>query len=147
MDNKNTKSIENKAISRRFFQEVCTDGDLEVIKKLVTEDAVHRDRDEEEYHGPEGVRNWISAYCIAFPDLRVVVETQIAEGDWVATPWTTRGTHKGYLWGFPPTGKEFAITGVTFDRFIGGRIAESLESWDAASLLKQLGVKEVRNDS
>jgi predicted ester cyclase len=52
-------------------------------------------------------------------------------------PTSGMALQKGIL-GLPPNGKEFAITGVTIDRFIDGRISESLESWDAASLLNSL---------
>jgi steroid delta-isomerase-like uncharacterized protein len=131
---------DNKTVSRRFFEEVCTDGHLEVIEQLVTEDAVHRDRDAEEYRGPDGVRQWIGGYRSAFPDLQVTIDTQVAEADTVTTRWTTKGTHKGELWGIPPTGRPFTITEVTIDRFIDGRIAESNESWDALGMLQQLGV-------
>jgi steroid delta-isomerase-like uncharacterized protein len=131
---------ENMTTSRRFFEQVCTAGNLDTIDDLVMEDAVHRDRDAEEYHGPAGVREWISGYRSAFPDLRVSVEEQVAQGDSVATRWTTEGTHRGELWGIPPTGKRFTITGVTLDCFVDGRIAESKESWDALGMLRQLGV-------
>jgi steroid delta-isomerase-like uncharacterized protein len=131
---------DRKAISRRFFEEVCTVGNLDMINELVTADAVHLDRDAEEYHGPTGVREWIAGYRSAFPDLRVTVQEQVAAGDTVASRWVTKGTHQGELWGIPPTGKSFAITGVTLDRFVDGRIAESKESWDAMGMLQQLGV-------
>lgn len=127
-------------VSRRFFERVCTHGDLDAINDLVTEDAIHRDRDEQEYHGPDGVREWISGYRAAFPDLRVTVDKQVGEGDTVATRWTTEGTHRGELWGIPPTGRRFTITGVTIDRFVHGKIAESEESWDAMGMLRQLGI-------
>jgi steroid delta-isomerase-like uncharacterized protein len=106
----------------------------------VTADAIHRDRDAEEYHGPEGVREWITGYRSAFPDLRVIVEEQVAQGDTVVTRWTTEGTHRGELWGIPPTGRPFVITGITIDRFVEDRIAESKESWDALGMLQQLGI-------
>jgi steroid delta-isomerase-like uncharacterized protein len=129
----------HKTLSRRFFEEVCTKGNLDVIDELVTNSVVHADRDAGEYRGPVGVRSWISTYRTAFPDLHVTVEEQVADEDRVLTRWTTRGTHRGELWGIPPTGRSFAIGGVTLDRFEQGRIAESRESWDAASLLRQLG--------
>jgi steroid delta-isomerase-like uncharacterized protein len=137
-------SYDNKPVSCRLFQDVCTAGNLDVISQLVTEEALHRDRDVEEYHGPDGIREWIGQYRKAFPDMQVIIEDQVAEGDKVATRWTTRGTHRGEIWCIPPTGKTFAITGVTIDRFVDGRIAESLESWDAESILRQLGVKKDR---
>jgi steroid delta-isomerase-like uncharacterized protein len=131
---------DNRSVSRRFFEEVCTAGNLDTIDDLVTDDAVHRDRDAAEYHGPEGIREWISGYRNAFPGLQVTVEKQVAEGDTVATRWTTEGTHQGELWGIPPTGNSFTITGVTLDRFVDGKIADSKESWDAWGMLQQLGI-------
>jgi steroid delta-isomerase-like uncharacterized protein len=131
---------DNVMTSRRFFEQVCTAGNLDTIDDLVTADAIHRDRDAEEYHGPEGVREWITGYRSAFPDLRVIVEEQVAQGDTVVTRWTTEGTHRGELWGIPPTGRPFVITGITIDRFVEDRIAESKESWDALGMLQQLGI-------
>lgn len=86
------------------------------------------------------MRHCISGYRNAFPDLRVTVEEQVAHGNTVVTRWTTTGTHRGDLWGVPPTGKSFTITGVTIDRFVEGKIAESKESWDALGMLQQLGI-------
>jgi steroid delta-isomerase-like uncharacterized protein len=137
--------MDNMTVSRRFFEEVCTNGNLDAIDELVTDDAVHRDRDAEEYHGLDGLRRWIGGYRDAFPDMRVTVERQVATGDQVATRWTTEGTHRGELWDIPPTGKPFTITGVTVDRFVDGRIAESVESWDALGMLQQLEVVHLRH--
>jgi steroid delta-isomerase-like uncharacterized protein len=134
---------ENMAISRRFFEQVCTAGNLDVISDLVADDVVHRDRDAEEYQGPEGVREWISGYRRAFPDLQVTVDEQVGENDTVASRWTTTGTHRGELWNIVPSGRRFTISGVTLDRFVDGRIARSEESWDALGMLQQLGVLPV----
>jgi predicted ester cyclase len=55
----------------------------------------------------------------AFPDIRITVEDQVAEGDKVATRVTVRGTHRGELEGMPPSGKRIEISAITIDRFSG----------------------------
>jgi predicted ester cyclase len=76
----------------------------------------------------------------AFPDLRLTIEDQIAEGDKVMTRWTARGTHTGTLMGLPPTGKRVIITGIRIDRVVGGRIVETWAEFDQLGMLDQLGL-------
>lgn len=40
----------------------------------------------------------------AFPDVRVAMEDQVAEGDKVVGRWTATGTHTGDLMGIPRPG-------------------------------------------
>jgi hypothetical protein len=71
-----------------------------------------------------------------YPDLRLTVEQQIAEGEWVATRVTARGTHRGGVWlGMKPTGKSVEITAVNIDRVVDGRI---VEHGGAANLLEPM---------
>jgi steroid delta-isomerase-like uncharacterized protein len=71
--------------------------------------------------------------------VRLTIEDEIAEGDRVVTRWSARGTHEGEFFGIPATGKQATVTGVTIDRIIDGRIAESWTNWDTLGLLQQLG--------
>jgi predicted ester cyclase len=50
------------------------------------------------------------------------VEQQIAEGEWVVSRVTARGTHEGVWLGMRPTGKMLEMTGVNVDRVVGGVI-------------------------
>jgi len=131
---------DNKTISRRFFEEVWNDGNLDAVGELTAQDGVLRDRDMGEHRGRDATRDFIAVYRRAFPDLRFTIEEQIAEGDRVATRWTARGTHQGELMGIPPTMKSATVSGITLDRIADGRIAESIGSWDAFGMLQQLGV-------
>jgi predicted ester cyclase len=70
----------------------------------------------------------------------LTVEDIIAEGETVMARWSCRGAHKGELNGIAPTGKQFAISGVTVCRVAGGKIVEGFVNWDALSLMQQLGV-------
>ena len=76
----------------------------------------------------------------AFPDLRVEILMQIAEGDTVATHWRFSATQTGPYEGHAPTGKRVSWTGVQIDRFENGKIAESWVSWDKYIQFKQLGL-------
>lgn len=74
----------------------------------------------------------------AFPDLRVEVLLQIAEGERVATHWRFTGTQNGPYLGTPATGRAVSWTGVQIDRIADGKIAESWVVWDFVTQLRDL---------
>jgi steroid delta-isomerase-like uncharacterized protein len=90
--------------------------------------------------GIDGNKVFTSMFLRAFPDTRMTVEQQVAEGDNVVTRWTAQGTHKGELMGIPATGKQVTITGITIDRIVAGRIVESWDEFDQFGMMQQLGV-------
>jgi predicted ester cyclase len=133
-------SQENKAVSRRVVEEIFVAGNFDVAGELV--DASYMGHDvasPEPVRGPEGLKQQAKGYRDAFPDLQLTIEDQIAEGDKVCTRWTASGTHRGDLFGISPTGKQTTIGGITIDRFMGGKIVESWDNWDALGLMQQLG--------
>lgn len=133
-------SAANKALARRIVEEAFTAGRLEVVDELVARDYVGHDPSlPEDARGPEGVKELIAGYRAAFPDIRVTVEDQIAEGDRVVTRWAATGTHQGELMGMPATGKQGTVTGITIDRIADGKIVESWDNWDTLGLMQQLG--------
>lgn len=131
---------DNKAVARRFWEEVWNKGNLNAITDIVADDVVVHVRDEEDLHGFDGVRDWVNTYRSAIPDLRFTIEEPIAEGDKVATSWTGTGTHKGNLMGIPATGKAATVSGINIFRIVGGKITEVKSSWDALGMLQQLGI-------
>lgn len=82
----------------------------------------------------------VAANHDAFPDLKVEILSQIAEGDLVATHWCISATQTGPYGGTPPSGRPVSWTGVQIDRFEGDKIAESWVSWDKHTQLVQLGL-------
>jgi len=135
---------DDKTISRRFFEEVWNDGNLDALEDLAARDSVLHDRDMGEHRGLDAARAFVGTYRKAFPDLRFTIEEQIAEDGKVVTRWTARGTHQGELMGIPPTEKSVSVSGVTIDRIADGRIAESIGSWDALGMMQQLGLLAVQ---
>ena len=79
----------------------------------------------------------------SFPDFHVTSEDIIAEGDKVVSRWTASGTHKGELFGIPPTGKKATWKGISIYRFADGKIVEAWGDADFLGLLQQLGVMPV----
>ena len=82
----------------------------------------------------------LSAMRSGFPDLRVSIDSQVAEGDTVVTTWTFKGTHRGDMQGIPATGKDVTMQGVTIDRFEGRAVVDHREFFDQLGMLQQLGV-------
>ena len=133
-------SAENKALARRLVEEAFNAGRLEVVDELVASDFVEHDPSlTEEVRGPAGVKELIAGYRAAFPDIRITIEDQIADGDYVVSRWSGTGTHQGELMGMPATGKQATVTGITIDRIADGRIVESWDNWDTLGLMQQLG--------
>jgi steroid delta-isomerase-like uncharacterized protein len=134
-------SEENKALVRRSFEEVFNQGNLDAVDEIFASDyLLHDPTSPEEIRGTEGMKQYVSMYRTAFPDLQQTIEDQIAEGEKVATRLIGRGTHQGELMGIPPTGNRVEASGIVINRISGGKIAESWATYDALAMMQQLGV-------
>jgi steroid delta-isomerase-like uncharacterized protein len=131
---------ERKAICRWGYQELWNTGNLDVIAEAVAEDVLVHDVVNGELRGRDAIREVVAAYRTAFPDVRLTIEDQIAEGDTVVTRWSATGTQDGPLGGAPPTGRSGSLIGVNISRFSGLQIVEVWETWDGLGLVHQLGL-------
>jgi steroid delta-isomerase-like uncharacterized protein len=126
----------NKDLSAAFTALFSGEGRAE---DCMSSDVVIHGGSMGEFEGLDAFNGFIEAYRSAFPDVRSVVEDQIAEGDKVVTRWTSRGTHRGDLNGIAPTGKRMELTGVTIERIADDRIVEVWVTKDDLGMLQQLG--------
>jgi steroid delta-isomerase-like uncharacterized protein len=118
-------SIElNKRVIRRFIDEVVNTGEVGQLAELVAPDCVETDGKVRVVSGVAGMAEHIRAVRGIYRDLTVTVERQVAEGEWVATQITARGTHAAEWLGIPPSGKPLTFTGVNLDRVVNGKIVE-----------------------
>src|SRR5215813_6235491 len=109
-----TSAEENKANIQRVIEELYKRGDLAVAKELYSESYVRHDPATPNVGtGVNAVKQVVSTYRTAFPDLKLTTQDLVAEGDKQLARWSARGTHKGDLQGIAPTGKQFEITGLT----------------------------------
>ena len=133
-------SEENKAVVRRFFEEVWNNGNFEVADEILAPDFVVNRVPPGIPPDREGFKQLIAMYRAAFPDLHLDIEDQIAEGDMVVTRFTLHGTHQGELMGIPPTNKPITVTGIGINRIVEGRSREIWINFDQYGMLVQLGV-------
>jgi predicted ester cyclase len=92
------------------------------------------------YRGLEGAALLMSESLEAFPDLYLVQEGVVIEGEHAILVWTARGTHKGKLMRIPPTGREICVRGVSALTIKDGEITRGLYIWDTAGLLRNIGL-------
>ena len=132
-------SDENKALARRWFEEVFNAQNLDVADEITAQDTVNHDPTLTDLpSGPEGDRYVVNLYHGAFPDAQITVEDQIAEGDRVVTRWTGRGTHQGEFMDVPPSDNRVEIAGMTMNRVSRGKIVEIWTIFDALGMMRQI---------
>jgi steroid delta-isomerase-like uncharacterized protein len=137
----NTTSEENKTIVGRAWEEFFIRGNLDKAEEFFAPDYVNHDpAASEDRRGPEELRQFLSMYRNAFPDMRFTIEDVIAEGDEVVVRWTLRGTQQGELMGISPTNNQVTVTGSSIERVSGDKIVETWDNYDALGLMQQLGV-------
>ena len=136
-------SEENKALVRRWFEEVWNMGRAEAIDEMFAEDGTaHGLADEagEPLRGASGFKPFFRQFRDAFPDMEVVVEDAVAEGDRVAARCSVRASHRGGgSLGFAATGRPVEFTGMTFARVRDGKIVEAWNNFDFMAMFRQLG--------
>jgi steroid delta-isomerase-like uncharacterized protein len=129
---------ENKEIVQRFWG--AWEGNLDLVDELVGADYVnHSPGMPDQPEGPEGIKAIVKMFRAGMPDLRVIIEDLIAEGDKVAMRYRIEGTHEGELFGVPPTGRRVSIESVTVERVSGGKIREHWRVTDTLDMMQQLG--------
>ena len=117
-------------------------GDPDGIVLNVAEDVIWRDVGlGMPLHGRHALREAARTYMTAFPDLRIEETTSTLSVPRLAQELTITGTHRGELFGIPPTGRwteSYAAVITTFDE--DGMMIEGALYWNALALLRQLGV-------
>lgn len=78
-------------------------------------------------------------YNAAFPDAKVTVENQIAEGEYVFSRLTYNATNKGAFQGIPASNKKTKVTAMVLQRIVKGKIVEEWDEMDALSMMQQIG--------
>jgi steroid delta-isomerase-like uncharacterized protein len=137
---------DNKQFMRRFVEEAINQKNLDALNELVAEDFVEHIPFPGQGPGREGLRQVLSAFISAFPDIRWTLEEQIAEGEKVVSRFTMTGTHRGEFLGIPPTGKSVNIWGVVIDVVRNGKFSESRIIMDTLGLMQQLGTIPISNE-
>lgn len=130
-------SAESKTVVRQYFERW---GEPEAAREALAPDFVAHLPEIPEPMNREAFIQYQGVVRAAFPDFAPTLEDQIAEGDKVTNRLIFRGTHQGDFQGIPPTGKQVAVTAITIERVVDGKIVEHWIEYDGLGMMQQLGV-------
>ena len=132
---------ENKALIRRFIEEVVNQKNLDAIDDMCSPDFVEHKPLPGQGPGAAGLKQFFAQHFFpAFPDLHWVVEQMVADGEYVMSRSTWTGTHQGPFLGIPATNKRVTVEAWTTDHIVDGTFTDSRIIMDALGMLQQLGV-------
>ncbi|HEX3082507.1 MAG TPA: ester cyclase [Candidatus Saccharimonadia bacterium] len=133
----------NKAIARRFYEEIWNQANLAAVDELCEPDYVVVDLPPWRKPGAEGLKAFVADNRRMFPDVRTTIHHLMAEGDEVVVEFSATATHKGDLRGpvglVPATNKPVTWKGITIFKIKNGKIVQSRGLVDNLSLMQQLG--------
>ena len=124
-------------LASRWFREVWNEHNDATLVEMLHPDAVGHIEDRV-IHGLKGLRQARQEIVGAFPDFHLDIEAVIGHGEDVAARWTLSGTHTGEGFPMPPTGTRVSIRGMTWLRFVDGRMVEGWDCWNQGKLLQEL---------
>jgi steroid delta-isomerase-like uncharacterized protein len=134
-------SEKNKALAARIPLEAFNQGKLEVIDEVVADNSVdHGELPPGMPPGKEGIKLLIKSLRSAFPDFKIKIDLQVAEGDLVVQRATTTGTMKGAFAGMAPSGKTATWEAIHITRIKDGKVVEHWQVQDQLGMLQQLGL-------
>jgi steroid delta-isomerase-like uncharacterized protein len=132
-------TTDNKAIVKEFIDRLFTEGDVSVLDELAAPDYVDHDPP---FGGTGTVDGWRAMATMirdAFPDWHSDLHALYAEGDIVVERFTASGTHKGEIFGVPPSETVCTLAGINIFRVRDGKIVERWGRVDELGMLRQLG--------
>lgn len=131
---------ENKAIIRRYYEELWNEGRKELVDELLSPEITFRGSLGPRARGVEAFKDYMDMVRGSFPDFRNTIEDLIGEGDKVVARLTHHGTHRGgdVLFGSAAIGQEISYPGISIFRLEDGRIVDVWVVGDVLSLMRQL---------
>lgn len=133
----------NKALIRRWFEEVWNKGRADAIAEMFAADGIAHglsDEPAKPMKGPADFTTFHGIFRGAFPDIEVIVEDTIAEGDLVAARCSVRGRHTGDHLGVAASNAPVRFTGIAIVRIKDGKIVEAWNNFDFLAMNKQIGI-------
>jgi ketosteroid isomerase-like protein len=123
----------NKALARRWFEEVWNQRKVPTIDELYHPDGQSKGLPDPDsvIRGPEAFKQVHRNHLSSFPDQHISLEELVAEGDWVAVRWIASLGHS-------PEGKDLSMNGSSFIRFQQGKIIEGWNQMDFTKVRLQM---------
>jgi predicted ester cyclase len=134
-------SAENKALVRRFYDEVFGRKNVNAIDDLCAPGFVDHNPAPGQAPGPQGLKTMFTQWLQGFPDVSLTVQDMVAEGDLVVARLTGQATHTGSLLGTAPTGKKVTFRATDMIRIKDGKATDVWHEGNDVEVLMQLGVE------
>jgi steroid delta-isomerase-like uncharacterized protein len=128
----------SKELVQTIFSDVFNGGRFELLEKILHSEYVNNSFPAP-VKGPAGFRGTIEMFYKAFPDMKIVLEDILSEGNKVATRGYWTGTHKGDFMNIPPTNRAVNVNFIDMWIVKDGKIYENWVQMDIAGLMQQLG--------
>ncbi len=139
MASPNHETLEaNKALVRRFINDVFLEGQPEAVDELLTDDFTPHTWGSTG-PGKDGLKQAIDRVSKGLEGPTMRIDDVIAEGDRVAVRLTSSATQVGEFMGLPPSGKRYTIDEIHIFRIRDGRVSEHWHQADFLGMLRQLG--------
>ena len=129
----------HKEVIRIWVEEAINKGNLSVLDELAHPNYVYRSPDEE-LHGSQAIKDFLTAFRAAFPDLKVRIDDLVTTDNKAVDCFTLTGTHQGDFMGIAATGKPVKVNGIVISRFEEGKVIEEWELLDQLAMFQQLGI-------
>ena len=138
--NLNSETKRNKAVIRRFVEEVQNRQNWAAYDELNDPDFVNLSAPPGAPADREGGKFFLQALAAAYPDAVVRIDDMFAEGDAVITRKTFTGTNQREFMGVPATGRRVSFQYVDIMRVRDGRIINHWNVLDQLNWMIQLGL-------
>jgi len=135
-DQKNVN--DNVSLGRRVFQEIYGEGRVDLVDQLYADEFV--DDSPGGGKGRDLIKEAVTGFHKAFPDLRIEIEDAFGIGDKVVLRYTARGTQTGAYYDIPASGKAVAVRGITIFQIVNGKIKTEWTEYDRLGIMRQIGV-------
>jgi steroid delta-isomerase-like uncharacterized protein len=129
---------ENKAIVRRFIDEIFVQGNRATVDELLDEDFVAHTWPSTG-HPKDDLKAAVERASTALENPTFSIDDMIAEGDRVAARLTTAATQVGPFMGMEPSGKSYSIDEIHIFRLRDGKVVEHWHQFDQMGMMRQLG--------
>jgi|SRR5262245_6412206 len=136
-------SEQNKALLKRWFEEVWNQGSNEAIDELLDDEVVIHGLagpDGKDVQGSGAFREFHRQFRGAFPDISITVEDVIAEGDRVVARCSVRGNHTGESLGIAASNSPIEFGGIAIVKIRDGKFVEAWNNFDFLTMNRQLGI-------
>ncbi len=127
-----------KDLVRRWYEEMWNRWDEAVFDHVLDPEIELRGSLGQTHHGYAGIAAYMRFVRAAFPDFHNHIEEMVEEGDRVFARLRYTATHRGELFGIPPTERRVEYAGAALFRFRGRRIWSVWVLGDVDGLKRQL---------